>query len=394
MAEKLDQVNLEPLDTSETDKWVGKPLGGGQLKEPITLTDIRRWVQGMQNPNPLYYDEKYAAESAVGEILAPQSFTVNCTVGHGAIPAIQGYIPGTHMLFGGDEWWFYGPRIRAGDKIRSDRMLFDYRVTHTKFAGPTMFSRGDTTYINQRGEVIAKGRSTSIRYRAENARAMDSFAEQRRPPEWTIEALEKIEEQKFAYYATFRNHMTRYFDDVKEGDALPLRPIGPHTLQTLTSEWRAYIFTVWGAEEPDDLPTSALEAGWLPEMSRDPERAKIDPTHADGLYYGPSRGHVHEKYAQLIGVPRGYGYGATMGAWILDYLANWAGELGFVTHCNARYIGPAFVGDATFLTGRVAKRELASRAKHGVVTVEFEMKNQNGLLMAKGPAEITLASKK
>jgi hypothetical protein len=35
------------------------------------------------------------------------------------------------MLFGGDKWWFYRPRIRPGDKIRSERMLFDYRVTNT-----------------------------------------------------------------------------------------------------------------------------------------------------------------------------------------------------------------------------------------------------------------------
>ena len=242
MAEKIDQINMDPLDTTETDKWVGKPLGGGQLKEPITATDIRRWAQGMQNPNPLYYDEKYAAESAVGEILAPQSFTVNCTVGHGATPAIQGYIPGTHMLFGGDEWWFYGPRIRPGDKIRSDRMLFDYRVTHTKFAGPTMFSRGDTTYINQKGEVIAKGRSTSIRYRAENARAMDSFAEQRKPPQWTIEDLDNVEEQKFAYYKTYQNHFIRHFKDVKEGEELPVRPIGPHTLQTFSTRMARVYF--------------------------------------------------------------------------------------------------------------------------------------------------------
>jgi acyl dehydratase len=393
MAENVDKINMDPLDTTETDKWVGKPLGGGQLKEPITVTDIRRWAQGMQNPNPLHYDEKYAAESAAGEILAPQSFTVNCTVGHGAVPAIQGYIPGTHMLFGGDEWWFYGPRIRPGDKIRSDRMLFDYRVTHTKFAGPTMFSRGDTTYINQHGEVIAKGRSTSIRYRAENARAMDSFGEQRKPPEWTIEDLDNIEAQKFDYYKTFHNHMSRFFNDVKEGEELPVRPIGPHTLQTFTSEWRAYIFTVWGTDEPDDLPNTSMESGWLPEMSRDMEKSRIDPTYGDGLYYGPSRGHVHERYAQLIGVPRGYGYGATMGAWVLDYLANWGGELGFVVHCNARYIGPAFVGDATFLTGRVTKKEENPRAKNGIITVDFEMKNQSGMLMAKGPAEIRLPLK-
>ena len=88
--------------------------------------------------------------------------------------------------------------------------------------------------------------------------------------------------------------MIRYFNDVKEGEELPVRPIGPHTLQTFTTEWRAYIFTVWGTEEPDDLPNSSMEAGWLPEMSRDMEKSKIDPTYADGLYYGPSRGHVHE----------------------------------------------------------------------------------------------------
>jgi hypothetical protein len=44
MEGKSDQVNMDPLDTTETDKWVGKPLGGGQLKEPISLNDIRRCV--------------------------------------------------------------------------------------------------------------------------------------------------------------------------------------------------------------------------------------------------------------------------------------------------------------------------------------------------------------
>ena len=67
-------------------------------------------------------------------------------------------------------------RIEPGDRLKGERMLFDYRVTETKFAGPTMFSRGDTTYINQRGEMIAKQRSTSIRYLAEEARGAPSSA--------------------------------------------------------------------------------------------------------------------------------------------------------------------------------------------------------------------------
>jgi acyl dehydratase len=377
---------MEPLDTSDTDKWVGKPIGGGQLKEPITLNDIRRWAQGMQNPNPLYYDERYAAESALGEILAPQSFTVNCTVGLGTVPAIQGNIPDTHMLFGGDEWWFYGPRIRPGDRIRSERMLFDYRVSNTKFAGPTMFSRGDTTYINHRGEVIAKGRCTAIRYRAESARAMGSFADQKMP-EWAMGDLENLEEQKFAYYKTFQNHMIRYFNDVNEGEELPVRPLGPHTVQTFATEWRSYIFTVWGAEEPDGLPNSSMEAGWLPELLRDMERSKIDPSYTDGLYHGPAS---HERNAQTIGMPRGYGYGSTMGSWVLDYLTNWGGELAFVLHCDARYVSPAFVGDATFLTGRVTKKEESRGGISGIVRIDIETKNQDGILMTRAQAEVRL----
>ena len=90
----------------------------------------------MQNPNPLYYDERYAAEAAFGRIVAPQSFAVCTDTSHGAGPAIQGNIPGQHMIFGGDEWWFFGPRILPGDQITHDRMLFDYKVAETKFSGP------------------------------------------------------------------------------------------------------------------------------------------------------------------------------------------------------------------------------------------------------------------
>ena len=157
--------SLNPkFDTKEVDRWIGVPLGGGSMRDPVHVNDIRRWTQGMQNPNPLYFDEDNAKARRFGGIVAPQSFCVSTDDSHGAAPAIQGTIPGTHMLFGGDEWWFFGPRVLPGDQNRQDRMLFDYKVTETKFAGPTMFSRGDSTYINQRGEVVAKQRSTSIRF--------------------------------------------------------------------------------------------------------------------------------------------------------------------------------------------------------------------------------------
>jgi acyl dehydratase len=376
------------LDTSDVDRWVGVPLGGGYLKDPVHVNDIRRWAQGMQNPNPVYYDDRFAAEGRFGRILAPQSFAVATDVGHGATPAIQGTIPGSHMIFGGDEWWFFGPRIEPGDRIKGERMLFDYRVTETKFAGPTMFSRGDTTYINQRGEMIAKQRSTSIRYLAEEARKRAQFNE-KDDPEWSDDALADIEEQKFAYYSTFRGHDKVLWKDVNEGDRLPTRPIGPHTLMSFTTEWRAFNMNIWGAADYWGVSTTDA-AGWLPEMSRDPRQAAIDPTKADGLYQGPSRGHVQPRYARLIGMPRGYGYGATMGAWILDYLTNWSGEWGEIVHSNAQYRNPAFTGDATFLNGTVTGKDIDPSTGHHLAFVEYTMTNQRDAVMAKGTAEISL----
>jgi hypothetical protein len=313
-------------------------------------------------------------------------------VGHGAPPAIQGKIPGSHMLFGGDEWWFFGPRIEPGDKLHSERLAFDYKVTNTKFAGPTMFQRGDTTYVNQRGQIIAKQRSTSIRYLAANARKLDSLKEFEQDPEWTDEQITRIEDEKIAYYKTFRDQVRRTFAQVQEGEALPKGVLGPHSIATFTTEWRAYIMTVWGASRQDTTwPTSTMEAGWLPQMSRDEERAKTDPAMADGAYAGASRGHLDPKYARLIGMPRGYGYGASMGAWVIDYVTNWAGQNALLVHSAVQYRSPALTGDVTYLTGKVTARERAPDGG-GRVTVMVEMATQTGAIMAKGPVEVRFHS--
>ena len=264
-------VEFKQLDTTDVDRWIGVPLGGGEMKEPVDANDIRRWSQGMQNPKPLYFDEAYARRLAVRELVAPQSFAVCTGDSHGAGPAIQGNIPGTHMIFGGDEWWFFGPRIEPGDRIALERMLFDYKVTETKFAGPTMFSRGDTTYIKQRGEVVCKQRSTSIRYLAEKARSSASFAGRHRGAASGPTRSSSDREAKLDYYRTLPGSRPRKRPAVvKVGEPLPTRPIGPHTIASFTSEWRAFLMTVWGAcDATTGARLRSTMAGWLPEMSRD-----------------------------------------------------------------------------------------------------------------------------
>ena len=386
---KVEEPEFDQLDTTDVDRYLGMPFGGDQPRDPFSVNDIRRFVQGMDNPNRLYFDVDYAADSRFGRIVAPQSY-FGGGPGTGALPTLQGTIPGSHMLFGGDEQWFYGPRIFPGDKLSSDRMTFDYRVTNTGFAGPTMFQRGDTTYVNQNGDFIAKQRSTSIRYLVSNAQKLKAFAGQDKEPEWTDEQLEEIYKKRLIWIRSFPGYKKRLWADVEIGEPMTERVIGPHSIQSLTSESRTN-HASWGSSEfgPKTLSPRS-DAGFLPAMSYDRERAAEDPSASDGLVFGGSRGHVQPRYAQLIGMPRGYGYGATMCVWCVDYLANWAGDDGFVLHHNTQYRNPALTGNVTYMSGQVKDKFVNEEFGQHVAQMSYEMKTHEGTLMARGTAEIIL----
>ncbi len=403
------------LDVSDLDRYMGVPMRPGELTEPVERNDIRRWVQAMHYPNPLHYDARWAAESRWGEIVAPQSFTVACDTSHGASPAQVGRIPGSHLIFGGDEWWFFGPRIRPGDKLVCHRMPYDYKVADTRFAGPTCFQRGDTLYINQKGERVALQRSTAIRYRVQEARQKDAFgsggagasaasgrgdgdgdngAPGDGEPVWTDEQLAELEERKLAFIDQIQalGHGKRLFSSVAAGDRLAEHVIGPHSLASFTTEWRAYPMTIWGGTAKGPTTVRAEELGYTKEMAGfegDRRMERVNPELTDGAYYGPSRGHLQPRWARHVGMPRGYGYGASMGAWILDYVAAWAGEWGTITHSDAQYRSPALTGDATFLSGEVVDTRVERKRVH-IAVVAVEMRNQDDAVMAKATVEVEL----
>jgi len=385
-------MNDSTLDCSDLDRYLGKPIEPARLKEPVSNTDIRRWAQAMHYPNRLHYDDEFAAESRFGRLVAPDSFAVATDDGHGTAPACVGRIPSSHLVFGGDEWWFHGPRIVAGDLIHNERIPFDYVVKETRFAGPTCFQRGDNHYYNAKGDRIATQRSTSIRYRADLAREMGSLKASE-DPEWSDEQLEEIEGRKLEYIKALHElgHRKRQWDDVKVGDSLPTRVFGPHSIVSFTTEWRAYLFTIWaGVHRRTDLNIEELGfTGPMAGKEQDAELERENPELTDGAYIGPSRGHLFPRWARYIGMPRAYGYGASMGAWILDYLAGWAGEWGGIVHSNCAYRGPAFTGDITITTASVTTKSVDEQGR-SIVQVDCKMANQLGTTMATAKAEIHL----
>jgi acyl dehydratase len=384
------------IDVSDLDHRIGKPIGGGQLWEACNKTDIRRWVMAMDYVNPIHWDQEFARTTKFGDLIAPQSMAVALDYGHGCAPAAVGCIPGSHLIFGGEEWWWYGTHIKPGDRLVQDRRFLDYKVAETKFAGPTVFQRGDTTHRNQHGNLIAKARSTTIRYLAAEAEKRGMYESQLGAVKrWTAAELVEIDKVRHDWLMSNREGKSPHFEEVSVGDKLPRRVIGPHSIASFTTEYRAFVFNIWGAQywyAPAGIedPWINQNPGFLPEFSFDEEGALIDPRLRDGLYMGPSRGHIDAERASEVGMARAYGYGATMAAWNTDYLAMWAGHDGLVRHAKSDFRGPAFEGDVTFIDGEVVDKIENSVWGFPVVQIKVTMTNQDGTKVVTALNEVEL----
>ncbi len=384
------------LDLSDVEPRVGQRVGGGQQRDPCAPSDIRRWVMAMDYANPIHWDEEFARASKFGGLVAPQSMAACLDCGHGVQPACVGRIPGSHLIFGGEEWWFYGYRIRPGDRLIQERRFHDYKVTDTKFAGPTLFQRGDTLHRNQHGAPVAKERATSIRYIAAEAKRRKMYASQLAPkPRWSAEKLAEIDKIRLDWILSNRMGVSPLFHDVKMGERLPRRVLGPHSIASFTTEYRAFRENMWGgfhwaAPEGVKDPWINQDAGWVKGFEIDDEAAKIDPRFRDGLYKGPSRGHIDDEKADEIGMARAYGYGATMGAWVTDYLAYWAGHGGFVRHVKSSFRGPAFEGDVTVFDAEVVGKEAETAWGVPLVSLNIKLTNQDGGVLVDAVAEVEL----
>jgi hypothetical protein len=163
---------------------------------------------------------------------------------------------------------------------------------------------------------------------------------------------------------------------------------------TFALECRAHRQNIWGTwrwNPPEGVYDPAKEdAGFAADMTYDHEARKIDPRKGDGLYHGPSSGHVNPNKAEKIGMGGAYGYGSSMNAWFNDYVASWAGLDGFIWHTRCQFRSPAFEGDVTYIDGEVVDKVEQSPFGVPVVQVEVRQTTQEGEVILKGTAEVQL----
>ncbi len=161
-------MTKESITLEELQKKIGteaKPIEFELGKELI-----RRLVQAVGDSNPLWQDEEYAQKAQYGGIVAPPwllcaLMTVSLPDSRpGSVLSLVPEIPPPrkHILAGGGEWEFSLP-LRLGDIITSRSKLANVFEREGK-VGKMLFFVYETSYTNQRGEVVARSSSTLINY--------------------------------------------------------------------------------------------------------------------------------------------------------------------------------------------------------------------------------------
>ena len=121
---------------------------------------IKRYAEAVGDDNPLYRDEEYASKSRYSGIIAPPGFFGWAI---GGIPGGQG-MGGVmtalvsagfgRLLDGGMAYEFYKP-VCAGDTLVASPMVKERTEKEGK-SGTMIVYVTETTYLNQKGELVAR----------------------------------------------------------------------------------------------------------------------------------------------------------------------------------------------------------------------------------------------
>ena len=152
------------LITGELRKLIG--VSSETIVFKVEEGAIQRYAQAIGDPNPLYNDPDFASKTKHGRLLAPPGFT-GWPVKAGRpvkkmfeLLAKAGAPP--RVLDGGVEFEFIEP-IGAGDTLAATPRIASITERETRL-GKAMFTTIETAFVNQKGNMAVKSRSTLIQF--------------------------------------------------------------------------------------------------------------------------------------------------------------------------------------------------------------------------------------
>ena len=158
------------------ERYIGKPVGSAApsvAPDEVNVPMIRHWVDALDDRNPVYLDEEFAAGTRFGGIVAPPAMLQTWTMPR---PRIEGIaerggapdeIQSENAISDLDEAGYVGTLatnsefefdryLRPGDRLQASTVMESISERKSTALGQGYFVTWLTTYSTDRAEVVGR----------------------------------------------------------------------------------------------------------------------------------------------------------------------------------------------------------------------------------------------
>lgn len=347
--------------------------------EECSADSFRHYAQGVGDDNPLYCDPRYGEGTPWGSVIAPPMYPISAGVQLGAVwtdeqrAAMSGGDPlaGIGQYMCGERWLFLRP-VRPGTYLQREQSLHAAELKTSSFGG------GVGALVSHR--VSWRGEGTepyAFRFldfwHADREHSAESG--KYRDVERTVYTDEDLERIDACYASEYvRGAEPRTFDGVKVGDTLGPVVKGPLCVTEIISY---HVAIGWGGY-----------GGGASKMAYKTRRRipKFYIRNEYGFWDSAQRCHWEDAWAQHLGQPAAYDYGAMRTNWMVHLVTNWMGDSAWLWKLSASIQKFNYLGDAHFISGTVTAVDPVTSS----VEIALEGTNQRGVVTCVGRATVIL----
>lgn len=342
------------------------------FNEEVTKRAIKRFVDAIGDPNPLWRDANYARKTRYGEIIAPPSWVFS------ALSGVQFGWRGLAGFHVATDMRFFRP-IFLNDCLRFEATYMGFEgPKDSRFAGRIVIDSFQENYFNQNGELVAISIRKVLRAERRKARICSYYANIKLPHPWQEEELERIEKEVLD--VKIRGAEPRYWEDVNPGEELFKLVKGPLGVMDMIAAMGVGLAPAHIAGQAVALEEYRRRPAWA---FRDPDTFAMEPLLAV---------HYNKEAAKAMGLPYPYDLGTQRQCWYIQHITNWMGDDGWLKKCYGQYRRFVFLSDVIRFKSKVVKKYI-DEENEPCVDIETDVYNQRGENVMTGRATMALPSK-
>jgi acyl dehydratase len=365
--QKPRELNEDTI--AEVRRRIGIPVRySPRAHNEVSSTDsFRHFARGYGDDNALYNDPAYAQASPWGSPIAPPLYPfvsgiarpVEPSDAQKAIMKAGDPLAGIGQYMCGERWLFPRP-IRAGDALWQSQTMHSAELRSSTFGGGTgALVSHRVTWEDEGGSPYA------LRFldfwHADREQSSKAGTNRRlEHPSYTDEDLDRIDA---CYEAEeVRGSKPRLAADVPVGAELDPIAKGPISVTDMVA-W--HVGVGWGVYGGGTSKIAYKNRKRVP---------KFYVRNQLGFWDSAQCCHWDDEWAQRMGHPAAYDYGAMRTNWMVHLVTNWMGDDAWIWKLSASVRKFNYLGDAHFISGVVREVDRAT----STVGIDVSGVNQRG----------------